>query len=126
MRLGILRFGQPAFQVRHTLRGDRVALAVRPGPGLDTDDLDQTVPLELRERPIHLTEPQRAERAELSVVGLLEVVAVAIGLLKEAEQHVGNRHGEDYTSWVYPMGRPEESDEAAQPRTKMKPARRRT
>jgi hypothetical protein len=48
---------------------DRVALPVRAGTGLDADDRDAAVPLQLGERAIHLAEPHRAGGAEPAVVG---------------------------------------------------------
>jgi hypothetical protein len=82
LRLRLLRLGQPGVQVGHALARDGVPLAVRPGAGLNADDLNPSVALQLGQGAVDLAEADRLGRTESPVVGLLQVVAVPAGPLE--------------------------------------------
>ena len=88
MGLWFLWLAEPGVQVGHPLRCDGVPLAVGARSGLDTNDLDQAIPLELGQRAVDLAEPDRLDLAEPPVVRPLEVVAVSAGSLEQTEERV--------------------------------------
>ena len=103
VRLGLLGLAQPALDVGHAGRRDRVALALRPGAGLDAVDLDQPVLQQPRERRVDLAVGQRAVRPEALVVGPLEVVAVSRAALEQPQEGRSDRHAHHYTHRVYAL-----------------------
>jgi hypothetical protein len=106
LRSRIVRFGQPAVQVRHSLRGDRVALAARPGARFHAHHLDQPIADQRGEPSIDLAEADRLRSAEPAILGLLQVIAVASGLFEQSQQRVRHRHEANYARRVYVMGIP--------------------
>jgi hypothetical protein len=93
VRLWFLRLAEPGVQVGHPLRCDAVPLAIGARSGLDANDLDQAIPLELGQRAVDLAEPDRLDLAEPPVVRPLQVVSVSAGSLEQTEERVGDGHG---------------------------------
>jgi hypothetical protein len=88
VRLGLLRCAEPLLDVGDARVGDRVALAVRSGAGLDARLLHESVAQQPGQRRVHLPVVQGSVLAELVVVGLLQVVAVAGAAFQQTEKGV--------------------------------------
>jgi hypothetical protein len=100
VRLGLLGFGQPAFEVGDAPFGDGVALPLGPLARLCAHHDRPTVAPEASERGVHLAERERLVAAEALIEGLFELVAVRRTTLEQAEKREGGAHVRHYTQRV--------------------------
>src|SRR5699024_5114015 len=92
---------KPGVQLRDSLRGDRVQLAVRTRAGLHAHSGGHPVPFQALQGGVHLAVLELAAVTEQRVVAALEVEAVGRSVIEQGEQRHRYTHTGHYTLSVY-------------------------
>jgi hypothetical protein len=101
VRLGLHRLGEPGVNLGRSQLGDDVALAIGAGARLGFAGDRLAIPGQPAQRRVDLPKGQRLAAAEVGVVLVLEVLAVARLTLEQAKEGKRNAHEGDSTLSVY-------------------------